>query len=119
MTENALSLKEFIQGALEQICEAIEGAREKRDYIAPQVDDGHDKGRSSLIGFDIGVVVSGQDDKKFVVCADVGAKVLGIGAKVEGEHTEAAQNSRRYEHRVTFNVPVYFRHAKEMQKNSN
>ncbi|MBU0589425.1 MAG: hypothetical protein KJ852_17795 [Gammaproteobacteria bacterium] len=106
-----MELEDFIDQALSQILAGIRKAqaREGGAYIAPDGDGGHDYAshprlsssarlKSTVVDFDI--AVTAEDSTK--VGGGGGLKVLGFGAKVEGDITSKESVASR----IQFAIPL-------------
>jgi hypothetical protein len=115
--KSTLSVKEFIEQTLLDVCEAVETARNKYDYIAPKVFTEHAEDTSNLISFDIAVTVAETESKETSNGANIGTKFGIAVVKVE-----AGLNDKKQEQtglnvstvsRIKLNIPVYFRYSEE------
>ena len=120
MMSEGLSLKDFIQGTLVDVCEAIEEARDKFSYIAPQIDNNPQNTKATLVEFDVAITVgevsdlSSQVDGKLK--GKVGISVLKAEANVDGNISTTSESSTSIISRVKFNVPVHFRFDPEANR---
>ncbi len=108
------SLKEFIEASLSDICQAVEAARIKHDYIAPKIFiDPNKDAKATLVEFDIAVTVINSESSSSKNNAKVGAglKIGVIRAEAGlGENKKKQDlSSISKESRIKFSVPVYFR----------
>lgn len=118
--ETGLSVKEFIEQTLLDVCSAVESAREQYRYIAPQVFANHADDTSSLVSFDMAVTVAENESKEITSGAKVGAK---FGISVMKAETSLNDNKQQQTgsnistvSRIKVNIPVYFRHSKEKEE---
>lgn len=104
-----MELRQYVSGALIEICEAVEEAREKVKRtsgiaIAPSSIDGVVQEDPSMIEFDVSIVVSesaNQDGKG-------GAQINVVAANLQIGGSAASSTKSESQQRIRFAVPVHF-----------
>lgn len=112
-----LSLKDFIEQSLVDICEAVDSARQKHDYIAPRnTGVSANKDFATNVEFDVAVTVTEQHADKAALASEAGAgvklSVFSAKASVTSEGENTSSKAAQHENRIKFSVPVYFQYDK-------
>lgn len=107
--QETLPLKDFIVSTLTSICDAVDQVRREKSYVAFQYASTPEHAKATLIEFDLAITISAAKASEGSVNGDMGIKVLGMGAKVNGEVLGKEENSSTSVNRIRFNVPVDFR----------
>lgn len=127
--DNTFTLKAFIENSLIEICEAVEGARNKHGYIAPKiyVDPNRDK-KATVVDFDVAVIVtdseSVKDAKEGGVSGGLKIGIVRAEAKIRAHDEKNAASNSSKESRIKFSVPIFFqldeeRRQKILEENKN
>jgi hypothetical protein len=118
---DTLSLKEFIEQTLIEVCEAVESARDSYGYIAPpEFVTANSKEKASIIDFDVAITVSDSEANEVTSGSSIGGgmKIAVVKAEtgIQDQKREAQDSSVSRVSRIKVSIPVYFQYDAEKRR---